>query len=199
MGNRGFRSFLAAALLAFAWLCSAAIPLEKTPITLDGAEMARLVAAISLPRPGVLVTVTGVYVYDLGRTSSAPHANFETDAFETGPGYRRHRLGWCELAQGAKWNCTNRDRLTRTIRDFTITATLPIDMSTELAIRALDFAVPLVNEGLRPEIEFSLKEYEDYISVGFGFGSGCITFMDIRIKGEAFEKVDRKTTARICY
>ncbi|PVY91724.1 hypothetical protein C8C95_2582 [Acidovorax sp. 99] len=70
-------------------------------------------------------------------------------------------------------------------------------MSTELAIRALDFAVPLVNEGLRPEIEFSLKEYEDYISVGFG--SGCITFMDIRVKGEAFEKVDRKTTARICY
>lgn len=178
---------LIATWLAFPCLWAGAMPIPEKLITLDGLEMARLRTAIVLPRPDVLVTITGVYVHDLSGSPRNPRATFQTDAFDTGPGYRRHRLGSCELAQSANWICDYRDRLTRVISEMTITARLPVDMRTELAIRVLEFAVPLINQGARSEREFSVHEFRDEISISFG--SGCSTSMKFRRKGETFEKV----------
>lgn len=185
-------ALVAAWLAILACVGAAAMPIPQKPITLDTAEMARLRAAIALPRPDVLVTVTGVYVNDLaGAPPGAPRATFETDAFDTGSGHRRHRLGWCELAPSAQWTCSYRDRLTRVIGDMTITAVLPTGMSTELAVRILEFAVPLINVGTRSEREFSVSEYGDHIWVSFG--SGCSTSLEFRRQGETFENLTLKS------
>jgi len=178
---------LIAAWLALSCLYVGAMPIREKLITLDDAKMARLRAAIVSPRPDALVTVTGIYVDDLGGHPSNPRATFETDAFDTGPGYRRHRMGSCHLAQSANWSCDYRDRLTRVISDMTITASLPTDMPTELVIRVLEFAVPLINQGIRSEREFSVHEFRDEISISFG--SGCSTSMKFRRKRETFEKI----------
>lgn len=185
------RALATAGLALLACVGAAAMPIPQKLIPLDDAEMARLRAAIVLPRPDVLLTVTGVYVDDLpGVAPGAPRASFQTDAFETGPGHRRHRLGSCELAPAAKWTCSYSDRLTRVIGDMTITARLPTGMPTELAIRILEFAVPLINVGIRSEREFSVSEHGDQISVSFG--KGCITSMKLRRQGDTFEQVPQQ-------
>ncbi len=170
-------------------LCSSfvmAMPLPKKSITLESAELAKLQATIPLPHPDTAVTITDVYVLDLGGSMGEPRATFETDAYETGHGYRRHRLGWCERFQG-EWRCTPHDRLTRVIDDVTTTSVLPTDMATELAIRALEFAIPLINAGVQSEREFSIHFNDDLIFIIYG--SGCSSTMKIRRKGENFEKL----------
>lgn len=195
--------------LATAWLAllacvgAAAMPVfmpePKKLIKLDDTEMARLRTAIALPRPDVLLTITGVYVNDqAGGAPGTPWASFQMDGFDTGLGHRRHRLGSCVLAPSAQWTCSYYDRLTRVISDMTITAGLSTSMPTELAIRILEFAVPLVNVGIRSEREFSVSEYGDHISVSFG--SGCTTSIKLRRKGETFENVPLQfPEGRVCH
>lgn len=165
---------------------------QRLTIALGDAEMARLRAAIALPRPDALLTVTGVYANGgpAGGAPGAQWASFQIDGFDTGPGHRRHRLGSCQRAPGAQWTCSYHERLTRVIDDMTVTARLPTDMPTELAIRILDFAVPLINVGIRSEREFSVSEHGDQISVSFG--KGCITSMKLRRQGDTFEKVPQQ-------
>lgn len=194
---RQVTSRLIAAMLLTSSISAMSWPLPEVRVTLGSTEMEKLRTAIQSLNPDVVATITGVYATNWGGNLGEPRATFETDAGETGPGYRRHRLGWCHQSRG-DWVCRVRDRLTRVISDVTTTSSLPIGMPTELAIRVLEFSVPLINTGPIPVRELSLDPFGNNGEIHVSFGTGCTRTITIRQIGDTFEQVNRNAQMSAC-
>lgn len=156
--------------------------LFEYPIELDGVSMARLRGAVPLPRPDTAITVLAPFTY-IQLLPPQPHrARFETEAFETGPGYQRSRVGWCVFEQG-QWKCSASDRLA--LADKGIEAGVPTTMATAQALHILDFAMTLA----KGERHFRVGSYDHRNRVSVTVGDGCTSTMELQRKGDGFEVV----------
>lgn len=158
---------------------------------LDGVAMAKLRGAIALPRPDTAITVLNIYTHDHA-PPRRPRAWFETEVFETGPGYRRNRVGRCETAQG-QWTCDGRDRL---LLDSGVRAGVPTTMPTAQALHILDFAMPLAKQ----EQRFSLNaESDGKFAVNVSDAQDCHWTIWLQRKGEILERVHpHPVSAKAC-
>jgi hypothetical protein len=153
----------------------------RQPIQLSAEEMAKLRAAIPLPRPDTKYSIRELYVIDYPDHRDIPRAEFETEPIETGPDYRRARVGSCTSKSGS-WTCYHRDLVTY---QSGIAVAMHAEMSTQEAVPIWQFAA---SHALRYS-SFSIEppignEIELHV-----FHGGCVRAMHIRKTATGFELV----------